>query len=210
MGKEYVGNELALLKQPDIAARSAAHCASACTRHQGRVRCSAWTFSHMPRSSAGSCTLRSSSGSEAVNSSSAVSGYIQGGSQSSTSARMLMPYRLPEGAEVTTQQYGREQHHPACCIILLQNTLWFVGAYPSTAQSFCWHVMSIDSGCMQAPILTSCSKGLLMCTVTSQMVYSTRTQQAPVQQHAGSTRALPPVLVGRTAAPPTPHPAPAG
>jgi hypothetical protein len=74
---EYRGHELAVLNHLDNAARSPAHCASACTGHQGRVRCSAWTFSRNPSSSAGRCTLRSSKGSEAVNSS-VVSGYIQG------------------------------------------------------------------------------------------------------------------------------------
>lgn len=75
---EYHGHELAVLNHLDSAARSPAHCASACTGHQGRVRCSAWTFSRNPSSSAGRCTLRFSKGSEAVNSSSVVSGYIQG------------------------------------------------------------------------------------------------------------------------------------
>lgn len=75
---EYLGNELAVMMQPDAAARSAAQCASACTRHQGRVRCSAWTFSHMRSSGAGNCTLRSSKGSEATNNTAAVSGYIPG------------------------------------------------------------------------------------------------------------------------------------
>lgn len=75
---EYRGHELAVLNHLDSAARSPAHCASACTGHQGRVRCSAWTFIRNPSSSAGRCILRSSKGSEAVNSSSVVSGYIQG------------------------------------------------------------------------------------------------------------------------------------
>jgi hypothetical protein len=75
---EYMGHELAVLTQADTAARSPAQCASACTGHHGRMRCSAWTFSHMPSSSASRCTLRSSRGSEAANSSSAVSGYISG------------------------------------------------------------------------------------------------------------------------------------
>jgi hypothetical protein len=80
--REYVGHELAVLTQPDSAARSPAQCASACSRHQGRVRCSAWTFSRSPASSsAGNCTLRSSKGYEAAPSPGAVSGFLAGGRQ---------------------------------------------------------------------------------------------------------------------------------
>jgi hypothetical protein len=77
--REYVGHELVILSHPDSAAHSPRQCASACTRYQGRVRCSAWTFVHIPSSSAGNCTLRSSKGYDAVRSTGAVSGYVAGG-----------------------------------------------------------------------------------------------------------------------------------
>lgn len=76
-GVAYLGYDLVVFRQPDSAAHTVEQCATACTQHQGRVRCSAWTYNNTTEAGS-SCSLKMFKGFNPSSVATSTSGHIAG------------------------------------------------------------------------------------------------------------------------------------
>lgn len=74
----YLGYDIIILTSLLSGIHSPEECATACSRHQGHIRCGAWTFNKGVHTQGSSCTLKMSRGPHTSNISTATSGYVPG------------------------------------------------------------------------------------------------------------------------------------